>query len=98
MTILMEYVYKAIVDDEKIIRTSKFYQSLEGDELKYGRALKKFKYHNELLQDLILEMTRGVSSFTLFSGQIFCLFLENDAQNYIICNLKDLLLTIQRVF
>lgn len=58
---LMDYVYKPVVDDEKIIRTSKFYQNSEGDQLKYGKALERYKYHNELLQDLILEMTRAVN-------------------------------------
>lgn len=47
--------------DDLLIRTNKFYRSDDWDENKFYENLAKFEYHVDLVEDLVLELTRAAN-------------------------------------
>lgn len=47
--------------DGELLMTEKFYKILDWDEARYARLLKEYEFHVDLVQDLMLELTRAAN-------------------------------------
>lgn len=52
---------KKVGPKKDLYETEKFYKIPDWDESKYNRLLKKYNYHVDLVQDLLLELTRAAN-------------------------------------
>jgi hypothetical protein len=47
--------------DDYVLRTEKFYKTRDWDQDRYDKLLSRYEHHVDLVQDLLLELTRGAN-------------------------------------